>query len=120
MDEFHRVVNHTRSTVLAERARRAASFWSRFRGLMLTDDLPGGGGLVLEPCASIHMFFMRFPIDVVFTSRAGEVVGVVSAIKPWRLTRHYRGARSAIELPAGVVQASGTSVGDLLSFEPVA
>ena len=117
--ELLRVRNVTRGTVLADRATRAVRYWDRFRGLMLTDRLPEGEGLVLEPCASIHMFFMRYPIDVVFTSRDAEVVGLVNAIAPWRMTRFYRGARMAIELPAGQVQRSGTQAGDRLSLDQV-
>lgn len=112
-----RVLNRTRGTLLAERARRATGYWDRFRGLMLTSPLDEGEGLVLEPCASIHMFFMRYPIDVVFASREAEVVGLVRGIAPWRMTRFYKGARMAIELPAGLVERSGTQAGDRLSLE---
>jgi uncharacterized membrane protein (UPF0127 family) len=98
---------------------------------MLTDALPEGEALVLEPCNSIHMFFMRYPIDVIFVSgqprpagdgeRAGthDVVGLVPGIRPWRMTRFYRGARLAIELPVGAIERSGTQQGDQLALEPV-
>ncbi len=125
MADVVRVRNDTRGTILADRARWAGSAWQRFRGLMFTDALPAGEGLVLEPCNSIHMFFMRYPIDVVFLSgrreSAGDraVVGVVEAIAPWRMTRFYRGARTAVELPPGSVRDSGTRPGDSLSFQPV-
>ncbi len=125
MAEHYRVRNDTRDTVLAERAVRARNAWERFRGLMLTDELPEGDALLLEPCNSIHMFFMRYPIDVVFVSRQREqtgtceVVGLVPTIRPWRMTRFFRGARTAVELPAGVIQRSETQRGDTLSFEPV-
>ncbi len=119
MDERFRVRNDTRSTVLAERGSRATSYWQRFRGLMLTEDLPVGSALVLEPCASIHMFFMRYPIDVIFLSPESTVVGLVECIRPWRMTRFYRGARCAVELPCGVIHHSATQAGDTLVFEPV-
>ncbi len=115
-----RVSNDTRGTVLAERARWAGNAWQRFVGLMFSDALPAGEGLVLEPCGSIHMFFMRYPIDVVFLSREHRVVGLVQAIAPWRMTRFYRGARIAVELPVGSVQASATQAGDSFSFHPTA
>lgn len=125
MGERYRVLNQTRSTVLAERAERASNAWQRFVGLMMSAELPDGQGLVLEPCASIHMFFMRYPIDVVFLSAQHEqtgtyeVVGLVSDIKPWRMTRFFRGARTAVELPSGVIQRSATQPGDTLSLSPV-
>ncbi len=119
VDDRFRVVDSTRGTVLAERARRTSSAWERFRGLMLSPGLPEGEALVIEPCNSIHMFFMRYPIDVVFASRELEVVGLVEGIRPWRMTRLYRGARAAIELPAGTIARCETERGDHLAFEPV-
>ena len=117
MAERVRVLNLTRGTTLATAARMAGSWFERFVGLMGSAGLPAGEGLVLDPCASIHMFFMRYPIDVVFASRELRVVGVVHAIRPWRLTRFYRGARLAIELPAGAAAAGGTDLGDQLVLE---
>jgi uncharacterized protein len=114
-----RIVNVTRGTVVAREAEQARSFWARLRGLMFRAELPEGGGLVIEPNGSIHTFWMRFPIDVVFVDRADRVVGLVHAMPP---NRPYAGARQAhrtVELPAGSIAASATEIGDLLQFEPV-
>jgi hypothetical protein len=114
-----RILNRTRSSEIASAARRADDFGSRLVGLMGSPGLPEGGALVLEPCASIHSCFMRFPIDVLFLDRRGVVVGLIEAMRPWRLSRIYRGARIAIELPAGTIAASATSTGDEIQFESV-
>ena len=74
--------------------------FTRMRGLLGRKGLDEGEGLLLRPAPSIHTFFMRFPIDVVFVARDGEVVKVVPALKPWR-SAAARGARSALELAAG-------------------
>ena len=108
--------NLTRGTVLAERARRADTVWSRMRGLLGTSGLEPGAGLVIVPCNSVHMFWMRYPLDVVFASASGEVVGVEENLKPWRMSRVYWGARYAIELPVGVIAATGTCPGDDLDL----
>jgi uncharacterized membrane protein (UPF0127 family) len=55
---------------------------------------------------------------VVFLSKESSVVGLVRAIRPWRMTRFYRGARTAIELPSGVIDASHTQAGDTIALEP--
>jgi len=112
-----RVRNRTRGTVLARRAQRADTWWSRFRGLMFQASLPAEEGLILEPCSSIHMFFVRFPIDVAFATSGGRVVAAIRGIRPWRMTRIYFRARLAVELPAGVLRSTGTVVGDELLFE---
>jgi len=115
-----RVRNLTRQAVLAERAALASTFGTRLKGLLGTRALAPSEGLVLDPCNSIHMFFMSYAIDVAFLSRESEVVGVVHEIAPWHLTRVYWKARVAVELPAGVLSSTGTCVGDRLALEAVA
>ena len=113
-----RVRNLTRGTVLGDRVGRAVSFADRLVGLLGRDGLADGTGLWLEPCSAVHMWFMRFPIDVVFASADGEVVAVVANLRPWAATLPRRGARAALELPVGTLARSGTTPGDRLVQEP--
>lgn len=114
-----RVTNVTRGKLLADKAERAASFYSRFKGLMGAKSLPMGSALHIEPCNSIHMFFMKFAIDAVFLDRELKVVKILHAMVPWRVSSIYPNARSVLELPAGTAQASDTQEGDVLSFDSV-
>ena len=114
------VTNVTRDRVLATRAVRAEGFWDRFRGLMMRRELPMGEGLHLVPCDSIHTFFMRIPIDVLFLDAEGRVLRLYEALPPWRTTLPSRACKSVLELPIGTLRGSGTEVGDLLAFEPPA
>lgn len=114
-----RVNNETRQRLLADRAERATAFLHRFKGLMGRRSLAVGEGLHILPCNSIHTFFMRIPIDVAFLDAQGVIVKQLSALPPWRATSVYLQSRSVLELPAGVLEASGTREGDRLSFEPV-
>lgn len=112
-----RVLNATRGAALAERCGEARSFFARGRGLMGHPGLAPGEGLLIDPCSSVHSFFMRFPIDVVFADKAHTVVGLTHAMAP---NRPYAGAwraRYVVELPAGTIAATGTQLGDLLSLE---
>ena len=111
-----RITNTTRQTTLAENARRADGFLSRGRGLMVSPPLPEGGGLILDPCNSIHMFFMRYPLDIVFLDKEGKVVFMYKGIKPWRMGRIVSGAKMAVELPEGVIEATQTQVGDTVQM----
>ncbi|RYZ36971.1 MAG: DUF192 domain-containing protein [Myxococcaceae bacterium] len=113
-----RVTNETRQRLLADRAERAESFVQRFQGLMGRASLPMGAGMHIEPCNSIHTFFMRIPIDVAFLDAEGRIVKQLSALPPWRATSIHRRARSVLELPSGVLLASGTQEGDRLLFAP--
>jgi uncharacterized protein len=83
------------------------------RGLLGRTGLGAGEGLLIRPTSSIHTFFMRFAIDVVFIDRAGVVLKVVAAVRPWRLAGS-RGARCALELRAGEAEARGIRPGDRL------
>ncbi len=116
---MYRIVNTTRDTVLASHAERARSYWARLRGLMFRSSLPADGGMVIEPNNSVHTFWMRFPIDVVFVDRQDSVVGLVHALPPNRPFAGARKARRTVELPAGTISRSGTQIGDTLRFENV-
>ena len=70
----------------------------------------------MDPCNSIHMFFMRYPLDIIFVSKDGRVVFMYRGIKPWRMGRVVRGAKIAIELPEGAIDRSSTQVGDRLEM----
>ncbi|MDP9313524.1 MAG: DUF192 domain-containing protein [Chloroflexota bacterium] len=112
-----RIINASRGTTLAEQANVARTFWSRFRGLMGCRELPTGCGLVLNRTGSVHTFWMRFPIDVIFVDRNNVVVGLREAMLP---NRPFAGAWKAtrtLELPAGVIALTGTKRGDQLRFE---
>ncbi len=100
--------------VVAEHVEVASTIWSRFMGLMFRGELPEGHGLSLTPCSSIHMFFMRIPLDVAFLDREGRVLRVYHGIRPWRVSRVVRGARTAVELPAGTLRAAGVEAGAVL------
>jgi len=111
-----RIINTSKNSVLAHSCEAADSFLARFFGLMGKSCLHAGGGLLLTPCNSIHMFFMRFPLDVVFIDKNNTVVYLIENIKPWRVSPIVKQARSVIELPLGTISASGTEVGDRLVF----
>lgn len=117
MARVARVVNLTRGTALAERCHVASSLADRTRGLLGRSSLDPGEGLWIEHAPSIHMFFMRFPIDAVFVDGEGRVVRVVEHLRPWRIVAWARGARDCMELPAGSVRPTGTSIGDQLRLE---
>ena len=100
--------------VVCDRCRVADTFWLRFRGLMGRSSLEPGEGMLFERTGSIHMFFMRMPLDVVFCDADGRVVKVARGLKPWR-TAGARGARTTIELAAGA--AADVDAGDVLTIE---
>lgn len=111
-----RVVDLDRQAVVATACRHARTFWTRLRGLIGGPPLQPGQGLLLEPCNSIHMFFMGYPIDAVYLDRYNQVLRVVSHLQPWQLGPTVRGARRVLELPAGQAGRCGVEVGHHLAF----
>ena len=105
------------SGVVCRRCTVADTFGARFRGLMGRRRLAAGEGLLIRPANSIHTFFMRFPIDVVFVDRHDAVVKIVPGLRPWRLAWARR-AKSTLELRAGSCEAMGLATGARLAFAP--
>ncbi len=88
------------------------------RGLLGRKELPSGEGILLRPAGSVHTFFMRFPIDVVFLDRELRVVAIAPDVPAWR-ARGARGAKIVLELAAGEASRRGLTEGDaLLLSEP--
>jgi uncharacterized membrane protein (UPF0127 family) len=81
---------------LAEARTRAA----RMKGLAKLDAMPAQLALHIPRCRSVHTFTMRFPLDLVWLSRKGEVVRIDPAVPPRRLKFCFR-ARSVVEANAG-------------------
>ena len=113
-----KILNTTQGTYLATRAERAATFWQRGLGLMGRASLPEGYGLIISPCRSIHMFWMRMPIDVCHVDAHDRVVRLLPEIKPWRIGPIVWRGKYVIELPPGTAAKSATKPGDQLLVEP--
>jgi hypothetical protein len=111
------VTNPARSTVLASCLEVADSGPKRNKGLLGREGLAPGEGLWIVPCESVHTFFMRFPIDLVYLDRKNRIKKVRSAVGPWRLSACLS-AHSVLELPAGTIRATQTQRGDSLEFFP--
>jgi uncharacterized protein len=113
-----RVYNGTRGQPLGTAVEVASNPWRRFWGLMGKRSLPDGGGLLIRPCNSIHMFFMRMPLDVLHCGASGldgaPVLRMLTGIKPWRVGPIVRGSKYVLELPAGTIERTGTQVNDLI------
>lgn len=110
--------NQTRDTLLATAADVADTSAKRRTGLLKHERLEPGEGLWIEPCESVHTFFMKFAIDLVYLDKQHRVCKVRHAVPPWRLSACFT-AHSIIELPAGTARQTGTQVGDQLAMDPV-
>ena len=107
------LTNARTNRVVARTVLTAFDSASRRRGLLKHASLDESTALIIAPSNAIHTFSMRFPIDVAFVSRAGQIVKVSPAVAPWRIAASWRGF-AVVELPAGALAASDTRQGDWL------
>lgn len=112
-----RVMNRTRGSVLATRLDVAGSGPQRRKGLLGRASLLPGEGLWIVPCESVHTFFMKFPIDLVYLDREHRIKKVRSAVGAWRVSVCFS-AHSVLELAAGAIRGTETQRGDLIEFTP--
>ena len=85
---------------VAEAHTRAA----RMKGLAKLDAMPESAALHIPKCWSVHTFTMRFPLDLIWLDRAGQVVRVDENVPPRRVRTCVR-ARSVVEANAGCAGA---------------
>ena len=103
------------SVVICERCLLAERPLARMRGLLGRRDLAPEEGILLKPASSVHTWFMRFPIDVVFLDRDMSVLRVVPRLRPWRAAWRWRAA-AVLELAAGESERRGIRAGDGLRW----
>ncbi len=108
-----KLVNLTRKTIVSCNLRIADSFFSRLKGLLGTVGLPDGDALLLRPCNNIHMFGMKYAIDVAFVDDQGKVLKTVAELAPGRFAG-CPDAHSVVEMPSGTLYKTATGIGDLL------
>lgn len=93
--------------------------FQKYVGLMLKKKLVDTAYLfdfnkMLYPPA-LHMWFVFFPIDVVFLDDNFKVVDIKRNFKPWTMYKTNKMIRYFIELPLG--DAKSVNVGDKLSID---
>jgi uncharacterized protein len=116
-----RALNRTRGTVLCERLHAAGGLAGQSRGLLGREGLAAGEGMLFVsfiPFMWMHMFFMRFPIDIVFLDKHGKIVHISRNLRPWRISSIVIRARQALELAAGTAAHSRSQVGDSIELTP--
>ncbi len=113
---IHRVRNITRGTLIGAAIDSAETSAARRTGLLKHSKLDEGAGLWIIPCESVHTFFMKFAIDLVYLDREHRVRSVVRALVPWRLSMCLS-AHSILELPPGTIDRTRTEKGDQLVLE---
>lgn len=111
-----RIIQGHSKKIILPYVKKTKSFFERARGLLGYTVLGEGEGLLIVPCSSVHTFFMKMPIDVVFLNRDNIIVKMKRNLKPQRFVMS-RKASSVLEIKAGQTDRSGLKTGDHLVWE---
>lgn len=114
--DMDKLMNLETNEIILQQLVQADHFLSRLRGLMWKRDLPENTGLMIHPCNSVHCFFMKFPIDVVFVDKDHQVVHIISNMKPGSISPIVKKAKYVVESNANTVSKQ-VKIGDRLSME---
>lgn len=93
----------------------ADNSWTRFRGLLGRPKLDLNQGLLLDPCNSVHTFWMRYAIDIVYLDRQKKVISIQQHLKPWRASINKK-AKYVLELASGSAEYNNLNIGDKLRW----
>jgi hypothetical protein len=115
LEQQWQAINPARQTLLATRLEVANSSARRNKGLLGRTQLAEGEGLWIVPCQSVHTFWMKFPIDLVYLDRRMRVKKLCRAVPAWRTSFCFT-AFSVIELPAGTIDRTQTQLKDQLEI----
>jgi uncharacterized membrane protein (UPF0127 family) len=114
------IKNSSKKTELASKKKYAKTLWQRARGLMFTFPQNDSGLIFVFPKlteASLHMFFVFYPIDILWLDEKKKVVDLRTRIMPFMpLIVPKKKAKYVIELPIFSIENSKTKIGDKIEF----
>jgi uncharacterized protein len=108
--------NSTKKSVIAKNYKTCQSIWSKARGLMFTIKFKQPLIMVFEEpqIVSLHMFFVFYPIDVLFLDNKKKVVEIKLNFRPYSFYTPNKKAKYVIELGSGM--ANNCAIGDKIEF----
>ena len=104
---------------IGDNIKIADTFFTRLNGLMFKKTLEKNEGLIINPCNSIHMCFMNFPLDILFITKDNVICDFIENIKPWKISKIYFNAEYVIELPAGTIKAKNIKKNQKISTKTI-
>ena len=112
-----KIYNSKQNKLIFGDIKIADNLFTRTIGLISKKSLDDGEGLLIKPCCSIHTFFMKFNIDVVFLDSKNQILAIYENVTPFKVLPIHITACYVLELKAGEISKSGLGVGDEIFFE---
>ena len=111
------ITNLNKKTTVSKHAEVYSRWWQHTIGLMFSHPKTIIFKFKKEKKISLHMFFVFFPIDVIFLDKENVVVEMKENFRPWTTYHPQKPAKYIIETPAHTIQNSKTGIGDIISFK---
>lgn len=108
------LINQSKNVLLSSDLQKAFSLMARTKGLLGRESMEHHSALWIKPCSSIHTYFMKFAIDVVFVDKNLKVTSVRQNVSPWKLLFSTLRSDSVFEFASGVITTDKVQVGDQL------
>jgi len=115
------IINSTKKTTISRDYILCRSVSSKALGLMFSSESKvKRHALIFEfnkqDYWSLHMFFVFYPIDVLFLDDKKKVVDMKKEFKPFTTYTPSKMSKYVIELPSGTITRSKTDVGDIVKW----
>lgn len=113
-----KIISEKDGTIIADQVILADTFFSRFVGWMFKQSVHNMEAILLEPCNSIHTFFMRNSIDVIFLDKDNLVIYLKKEMVPYSFTPIFKNACKVIEFKLGTISHFNICAGDKINVLP--
>ncbi len=104
------------STINIEGVKTANTLAARGLGVIGWRSFGKLNGLLLTNTNSVHTFFVRFPLDIVFFDKERRVIKLVKNLKPYRISPIVWGGKDVLEMPTGSIEKYSIRLNDIIDF----
>ena len=110
--------NLTKNKTISNNVKHCNNFFSRGIGLMFSKS--SNKSLIFnfkkEKIIPLHMFFVFYPIDVLFLNSNKKVVDMKQEFKPFTIYTSKKRVKYVLELPVKTIDMTNTLLNDVIAF----
>ena len=110
------IINKTKNIILKKNYKYCNNFFSQLKGLMFSQPKTLIFDFKKEKKINLHMFFVFYPINVLFLNNNKEVIDIKRNFKPFTFYKGKKLSRYIIEIPSKKPDKNNIDVGDKIEF----
>lgn len=111
-----RVLRAADESTLLSAVHRTSNALERAQGLLGRAPLAPGEALLIDRCACVHTLGMRYPLDIAYLDRGGQVLKLVASLRPMRVSACPR-ASMTLEMPPESIGRLELTTGQRLRWQ---